>query len=289
MQPAALVATEVGCCEIAALIKRDLRLAIPLVAVNGEYDADRAWVQPEVDLYSVPEPRVLDEVAQSGAPRQRIRAWGVPLAGEFCGPLNRSAARQAVCRRLDLSLERPLVLVSGGSEGLGRPDDVAARLLSLDRDQQIVVLAGRNAALWQRCEALADSSGRAGRLRVLGWTAGVRELMEAADLLVSKLGHTFDEAIATELPIVALPPPPGSEDVQFRLLEEWGVGCAVATLDDLARVVDQLLADRGRLDALRYAAARHRNVDAANRISGWILERVRSSRGVSPAAVEKSA
>ena len=44
IRPVALVATEVGCCEIAALIKRDLGLDVPLVAVNGEMDADRAWV-----------------------------------------------------------------------------------------------------------------------------------------------------------------------------------------------------------------------------------------------------
>jgi processive 1,2-diacylglycerol beta-glucosyltransferase len=43
VRPRAIVATEVGCCEIAALIKRDFALDVPLVAVNDDFDADRAW------------------------------------------------------------------------------------------------------------------------------------------------------------------------------------------------------------------------------------------------------
>jgi len=39
LRPRALVANEVGCCEIAALIKRDLQLKAPLIAVNDDLDA----------------------------------------------------------------------------------------------------------------------------------------------------------------------------------------------------------------------------------------------------------
>jgi processive 1,2-diacylglycerol beta-glucosyltransferase len=287
LQPAAIVATEVGCCEVAALIKRDLGLASPLIAVNGEYDAECAWVQPEVDMYCVPEAHVLQELADAGAPRSRIVAWGVPLAPQYSTPIDRDAARAAVCRRLGFDRERPIVLVSGGSEGLGRPDAVAARILSLRSEPQAIVLAGRSRALQRRCEALAGRRATA-RLRVLGWTPDVRELMEAADLLVGKLGHTFDEAIATELPVVALPPPPGSERVQYRLLDVWGIGHAVGSLDEMAAVVERLLSDPARLDALRQMAAPHRRTDAAGRIASWIVERA-ADRAAPPFARERSA
>jgi processive 1,2-diacylglycerol beta-glucosyltransferase len=274
IQPAALVATEVGCCEIAALIKRDLNLTCPLVAVNGEYDADRAWIQSEVDLYSVPDEQVASELLALGAPKTRVRSMGVPLAPEFSAPANKPAARAAVAQRLGLDPAKPIVLVSGGSEGLGRPDQVAERLLKLDAlGVQVIVLAGRSADVRRRGEALAASPAWAARIRVLGWTSGVRELMEAADLLVSKLGHTFDEAIATELPIVALEPPPGSEQVQYRLLDRWGVGRPVRTLDDMAATVSALLTNGPELEAIRTVAARRRNAQAAPFIARWILDR----------------
>ena len=270
-QPSALVATEVGCLEIAALIKRDLDLACPLVAVNGEYDADRSWVQSEVDLYTVPREEVRDELGALGAPRQAIRAWGVPLAPEFAAPINRSAARESACLRLDLNPRQPIVVVSGGSEGLGRPDQLAARILAIEGlGIQVIVLAGRNAALRNRCMALPDATNGQGRLRALGWTSIVRELMEAADVLVSKPGHTFDEAIATELPMVVLPPPPGSEQVQYRLLTEWGVGYPVQTVDEMTAVVTRLLTDAIEHERCRAAAESRRNADAATRIAQWI-------------------
>jgi len=274
-QPLALAATEVGCCEIAALIKRDLGLAVPLVAVNGEYDADRAWVQPEVDLYTVAGEEVRDGLLAKGAPPRAVRVWGVPLAPEFLAPLNRRAAREALAARLAVDSSATIVLVSGGSEGLGRPDEIAARLLALERIRpHVIVLAGRNEEVRRRCEALADD-----RLRVMGWTSAVRELMEAADVMVTKPGHTFDEAIATELPMIVLPPPPGSEQVQYQLLAEWGVGRAVRTLDEMAAAVTTLLEDPAQLDAHRMAAARRRSGDAAARIARWIADQVDRAGG----------
>lgn len=246
LQPQAIVATEVGCCEIAALIKRDLDLPCPLLAVNGEYDADRAWVQPEVDAYSVPSPSVRAELAGLGAPEWRIYDWGVPLAREFHNGERRADARRSVCARLDLASDRPIVLVSGGSEGLGRPDLVAARLLQLPSRPQVIVLAGRNAQLRRRADALATGEA-ASRLRVMGWTREMATLMRAADALVSKLGHTFDEAMAVGLPLVALQPPPGSERVQYRLLQERSAGYPVSTLDEMVVAVGQAIERRRRV------------------------------------------
>jgi len=94
--------------------------------------------------------------------------------------------------------------------------------------------------------------------------------MHAADLLVSKPGHTFDEALATGLPLVALEPPPGSEWVQYSLVEAWGVGRAVRTLDDMAAAVEHLLTDVTELTRIRNTMAARTRTDAATRIADWI-------------------
>ena len=271
LRPAAIVATEVGCCEIAALIKRDLALDCPLVAVNGEYDADRAWVQPEVDLYSTASREVLEELCGHGAARERVYDWGVPLTPDFHVHRDRHLVRAEECRRLGFTDDRPIVLIAGGREGLGRVDEIARRLLQLP-GLQLAVLAGRNRTLQSRCERLASGS-RGGDLRVLGWTSRMPELMAAADLMVSKPGRAFDEAIASGLPLVSLPPPPGSEHAQYRLLEEWQVGRAVRTLDEMSATVEYLFAAPRELEALRRAASGRRTGFAAERIAEWILDR----------------
>ena len=276
MRPRALVATEVGCCEIAALVKRDVAADAPLVAVSNEYDADRAWVQPEVDLYCCMTERLGEELVSHGARRERVVAWGAPLKKEFGALRGREVEREEVCEWLDLDAQRPLVIVAGGSEGLGRIEETTARLLALKNPSpQVVVLAANNARLKSRCERLG--AGEAGeRLRVLGWTERVPQLMAAADLMVSKLGGMFNEALATGLPVIALKPPPGAERVQYRLLEEWRVGRAVRTLDEMTSEVARLLSRPREIEAMRANAHARRELDAAGRIARWLDEELRA-------------
>jgi processive 1,2-diacylglycerol beta-glucosyltransferase len=275
LQPRALIATEVGCCEIAALLKRDLALKAPLIAVNDDVDADRAWVQPEVDLYCFGFEELGEELVSHGAPRERIAIWGVPLAEGYGVKREGEQERVDVCRWLALDPSLPLVLIAGGGEGMGRIEQIAGRLLQLKRPVQLVVLTGRNERLKSRCERLAQNGTRS-RWRVLGWTEPEQMvgLMCAADLMVSKLGSMFNEAIASELPIVALEPPPGSERVQYRLLEEWNVGCAVRTVDQVVERVEGLLESQGLLEAMRQQTRLHQSPDVSQRIARWLLQSI---------------
>jgi len=277
LQLRALIATEVGCCEIAALIKRDLKLRVPLVAVNINYDADRAWIQPEVDLYTVMTGEYGAALARQGAPTARIAVWGAPLTVGFNDLCRTSNDRAAVCSWLELDEHRPIILLAGGSEGLGQLEATFSRLLrDADHKPQLILLCGRNEKLKRRCERLAlqASDKQKKRVRVLGWIEDfpMPVLMRAADLLISKLGNAFDEAIAAELPLIALEPPPGSERAQYELLGNWGTGRAVRTLDELLATVKQLLADERECARMRANARARKHTDAASRLARWLAD-----------------
>jgi processive 1,2-diacylglycerol beta-glucosyltransferase len=227
-------------------------------------------VQPEVDLYCFVSEQLCEELVAHGAEARRVVAWGVPLRDGFGALRGREEERAEVCRWLDLDPRRPLVLVAGGGEGMGLIEETTARLLALkEHAPQIVTLTGNNARLKARCERLAKN-GAGARLRVLGWTRRVPQLMAAADLMVSKLGSMFNEALAAELPVIALEPPPGAERVQYRLLEEWKTGRAVRTLDEAVGEVARLLAQPLELGAMRERARERRKPDAALRIARWL-------------------
>lgn len=277
IRPRAIIATEVGCCEIAALIKRDLALDVPLVGVNDDFDADRAWVQPEVDLYCFGSAECEADLISHGALPERIAFWGASLTNGFETPRSHEQERDEVCRWLSLDPRKPIVLVAGGGEGMGRIEETAAQLLGMDQSPpQLVVLTGRNDRLKQRCERLG-TNGSGDRLRVLGWTEPEQmvQLMYAADLMVSKLGSMFNEALAAELPIVALEPPPGAERVQYRLLEEWQIGCPVHSIDEMRATVKDLLSHPEKVANMREQARARRKLDAAERIARWLDETLR--------------
>jgi UDP-N-acetylglucosamine:LPS N-acetylglucosamine transferase len=158
---------------------------------------------------------------------------------------------------------------------MGRIEEVTARLLK-ETITQLVVLTGHNERLRVRCERLAQRDAVSQRLRVLGWVGPdeMPRLMWAADLMVSKLGSMFNEAIAAELPIIALEPQPGAERVQYRLLEEWKVGRAVHMLDEVAAEVKRLLSQPHEIQAMREAARAHRTTDVSGRIARWLVEAI---------------
>lgn len=270
IQPLAIVATEVGCGEIAALIKRDLSLKIPLVAVNLDYDADRAWFQPETDLYCLATCLIEKDFLRLGAEAAQIKIWGATLAAEFrrLSDAEKHSERARICERLKLDADEPIILISGGGEGLGKIEAVINQLIFLP--VQMIVLTGRGERLRRRCEKL----GFSGRLKVLGWTNEVSQLMQSADVLISKLGLTFYEAMACGLPIIALEPPPGAERIQYNLLENFGVGRAVKTAEEAANAVSELLADPNALRRMRTKTETVHISGAAEKLASWLKEKI---------------
>ena len=274
-RPSAIVATEVGCCEIAALIKRDLGLDVPLVAVNINPDMDKAWVKPEVDLYCFATDESVDELVMHGARRDRVVNWGPAISGGFADRGDRLADRSAICLNLALDSRLPIVVIAGGGEGIGRIEEITSRLLQtrIDPPPQFVVLTGNNDRLRERCGRLANEEN-VDRLRILGWIDEdqMPQLMRAADLLVSKLGNMFYEAIASELPLIALEPMPGSEQIQYRQLADWKVGRAVHSIDEMAETVELLLGSPEELAEIKKCARLRRGNDAAGQIANWLKE-----------------
>ena len=73
---------------------------------------------------------------------------------QFTEPLDR-----AVCAaELGIHAEKFTILMMAGGAGVGALDELAARVLELPEDLQIVALAGRNADLLKRLQALAKGT-----------------------------------------------------------------------------------------------------------------------------------
>lgn len=261
--PDVVVATETGICEMAAMIKREARLRYAMVGVDG-LDADRAWAQPEVDLYAVAKDPVSAQLVAAGVPPQKIVACGMLLDPLFSALPDRAAAR----RKLGVSDRTPLLLALGGGDGFARPRLVIPALDKVRAPLQVVFVAGRNARLRREYESRSVGNPR---YRVLGWIDNMHEWMAAADLVLNKpSGLAMMEAMACGLPFLAIDPLPGNERRHCDLIERWGTGRWIRRHADLPTVVDHLLADpeecaRMRRRALELATP-HAARDAAQAI-----------------------
>lgn len=241
--------------------------AVPHATVFTDFVAHTQWIHPEVDWYCVPADAIRNDLTARGIPRERVAVTGVPVAPEFSQPLERAAARFT----LGLSPRLPVVLVMAGSLGsLGRLVTAARVIQYLPFPVQGLVVTGQDSRLAARLQVTLR--GAEGRIRVFTYTDSVRQLMAAADLLVTKAGGvTLAEALAAELPIVCFGSLPGQESRNERFAAMTGVALRARSADDLRRALSLALTDPEILRNLRVKIREIRHPDAARSVAQCLL------------------
>jgi processive 1,2-diacylglycerol beta-glucosyltransferase len=185
----------------------------------------RLWVQRNVDLYLVTS-AVAEAAVRRFEPDARVQVVPAPVRPAFYQAPSQSAARE----RLSVPLEERCVLLMSGAWGLG---PVAAAAEALGRaGVHVLAVAGRNARLERRLAAVA---ARQPRVRAIGFTDRVPELMAAADLVITSSGDTCTEARVIGRPLLLLDVVPGHG--RDNLQHELELGDAGVTSPDPTAVL----------------------------------------------------
>ncbi|MBZ5535074.1 MAG: methyltransferase domain-containing protein [Acidobacteriia bacterium] len=247
----AIISSEVGVNEIASILKGRYLPNTPLVAVLTDYDADRAWIQNEVDIYCAGSEEVRSELLALGAPVEKVRVTGIPVDDQFFSPSPQILDQQDTVN----SHAGLRILLAGGGEGLLRVSHLLRTLDGMGSQAAVTVLVGTNRKLQRslkRINALKNI-----QLHIQGWTQEMPRLFHSHDLLISKPGGvTVTEAMAAGLPLLATLPLPGSEVRHCELVEKWGVGLAAPTLDAFRTQAERLVRDQALRKALHEKARR---------------------------------
>jgi processive 1,2-diacylglycerol beta-glucosyltransferase len=115
---------------------------------------------------------------------------------------------------------------------------------------QIVAVCGRNAAVKADLDRVPKPDRH--KVKVVGFTKNIDELMAVADLVISKPGGlTTSETLASGAVMVIVNPIPGQESRNSDYLLENGAAIKVNAAALLAHKVTALLEDPKRLDRLR--------------------------------------
>src|SRR5271157_3266897 len=242
--PDVVIATEVGTCEFAALYKRQSHASFLLVGLEL-MDFNRAWIQPEVDLFLTTHADLAAELVVEGASAAKVVTTGQPIDPAFASLPERRTARE----KLGIKQDSLQLLILFGGTGHGHPERILEELARVQHPHEIVMVTGRNQRLEKR---LRQRYGSLPHVRVLGWVDNIQEWMVASDLMISKPGGgTLNEGFACGLPMLAFNPLPGNEERTCRWIEKWGAGIWIKKPDDLALIITSLLTEPSKLEGLR--------------------------------------
>ena len=182
-------------------------------------------------------------------------------------PIERGEAR----RQLGLPADGPVVLVFGGSQGSQTLNELALDAWA-ERGPAVLHLSGDRH--W------AKLSSRASRpeYKLLPFTKEFGAALGAADLVVARAGGSIWEIAAAGKPAIVVPFPHATADHQTANARYFAGGVEIVADGDAARVVpglvDELLADRERLDRMAGQMRALARPDAAEEVAEGVLELV---------------
>lgn len=246
-------------------VRRKFGLKIPCYIVSTDYSCAPMTERCEMDGYFIPGEQFAAEFAARGVPREKLIPSGIPVRQVFFGGLSRQEARE----RLGLPTEGRVVLLMCGSMGCGPMRKLARDLAErVPHGGTVVAVCGRNEKLY---ESLADLENP--RLRVLGFTDQVPELMDAADLAVMKPGGlSSTEAGCKHLPMVLINAVGGCEARNFEVFLERGFALGSNRADDVVDLVTGVLRCPERLDQMRLAMEQVFQVNAGDVIADVVMK-----------------
>lgn len=189
--PVTVVSTHPFASQALGELRASGRLDVPAVTYLTDLSVHRLWVHQSVDLHLALHPLAAAEAEGLGAGTTRVVR---PLApAGFTPARDRAVARERARSTLGLPQDQPLVLVTGGSLGIG---DLELAALDVSRTGLAlpVVLCGRNEQLRRRLRGMAG-------VVALDWVDDMRVVYNAVDAVVQNAGgFTSLEARAMDVP-----------------------------------------------------------------------------------------
>lgn len=272
--------------EIIAALRRKGEYGVPQFTVTTDFETHRFWVNQPCELYFTATPEGAAYLAHWGVPADDIAVTGIPVHPLFSQPKSREECRV----RHNLGTERPVVLQLAGGFGVGPVEALLEAILACPLALEVVVVAGRNAALEQRLRARQPPERH--RLHVLGFTQQMDELMAVADVVVSKPGGlTSSEVLARGAALAIVNPIPGQESRNTDYLLEHGAAVKINNPPALTLKLTALLREPQRLAALQTNARRLGRPRAAFEVARQALawpQRVLPAWTASASAAERA-
>jgi processive 1,2-diacylglycerol beta-glucosyltransferase len=235
------VSTHPFASQVLGRLRASGRLVVPTVTYLVDASVHPLWVHESVDLHlglhegAVAATRALGGRADRVAPL--VPAAYLPHRGISVNQ------RLAVRRALGLSATQRMVLVVGGSLGIGQLEQTASEI----RDTGLavpVVVCGTNAALHDRLVLVPG-------VVPLGWRDDLPALIQTADCVVGNAGgFTAWECLAAGTPVITSRSLPGHGTTNAAALAEAGLASWARTSGELRDALARVLGESQETDDL---------------------------------------
>ncbi|HEX3627025.1 MAG TPA: PHP domain-containing protein [Verrucomicrobiae bacterium] len=233
-----------------------------ITVVTDSISINTAWFRAPSDYFCVANEATAEVLAKGGILEQQIKVTGFPVSPIFADSSN------DLPQPIGDEPRRVLYVINTGKKKAGKAID---RLLEID-DVHLTITAGRDPEL--RAKLIERTKDQEHRVKILGWTNQMPELMLSHHLIIGKAGGaTVQEAIAARCPMIINQVIPGQEEGNAELIEKFNLGAVVEKNKEVAEAVEMAFEKRATLwNEWRKNLKKISRPDAARKIAELILD-----------------
>jgi UDP-N-acetylglucosamine:LPS N-acetylglucosamine transferase len=197
LQPHLVVVTHPLTHRFVCWARQRYRLPFRVVTVVTDLvSLHYSWLCKDIDLCIVPTDEAYELMRQRGLPTNLMVRTGFPVHPKF-SHYQRSKAESR--RALGLDEQCFTILLTGGGVGSGGVQDLVPALEHASPDYQLLVVTGKNQALYDALQSQKHSP----YTHIYGFVDNMEALMAASDVVVTKAGPgTLMEALVMRCPVI---------------------------------------------------------------------------------------
>ncbi len=230
--PDIIISTHPFGAPIIGGLKKRGKISVPFIQIVTDFKAHYTYVHTHVDAYIAASEFTKQSLVHRGISAHRIFVYGIPTKPDF-----------QVQKPREFCENRPFeLLVMGGSMGLKPMAKSVETLVKLPQRLNLTVVCGQNESLKQSLALKCSEAIQAGHLKLLGYVDNIHELMEEADVIISKPGGlTTTEAIHKCIPMIIPFAIPGQEQENTAFLVENEMALEVQDVNALYSHIQSLV------------------------------------------------
>jgi 1,2-diacylglycerol 3-beta-galactosyltransferase len=227
------------------------------------------WFDKRADCILVPTELARQRALAYHMPAEKVEVFGLPVAERYCAPMGN---KPMLRRTLGWPVDKPVVLLVGGGDGIGPLAKTARAIDESGLDVGIVIVCGRNTKLQSTLEQQTWDNPTF----IHGFTRDLPDFMRAADVIVTKAGPgTIAEALNANLPIILYAKIAGQEDGNVTFVESVGAGVWAPKAQQVVRALTRWVCRPDERKTVIENTRRAARPDAARMIARMLGERLR--------------
>jgi 1,2-diacylglycerol 3-beta-galactosyltransferase len=246
---------------------------VPLIIVVVDLVHPPAfWYQKDTDLIITPTEPAYQRGLMLGVPKHKMNLIGLPISARFAGMKDNP---EEIRKKYGWAINRPLVLMVGGGEGMGKIMPSALAINQANLPISLVIVTGKNSKLKRNLENRTWNIP----VHIYGFVRDLPEFMQAADIVLTKAGPTtLCEAFQMGKPVIIFSYVPGQERGNVIYTIENGAGIYASNADRVVTALRTWLQHPEKKEKAARASKSLSRPEAANMIAEILVQKIKKNK-----------